>query len=108
MAVALAYFAEHYLIDAIAGWVVVGLSFFAWNRIERELDRRRAMRAEGEHPDAPDGPPDAVADPDSAGPDQGEWTEFDTAEPVHAAGNGSAPVRVEAVSDGGLAPTNPR
>lgn len=35
MAVALMYFAEHYLIDAIIGWAVVGLSFLIWNRVER-------------------------------------------------------------------------
>ncbi len=40
MAVALAYFAEHYIADALAGWAVVGLSFLVWNRIEsrRGLD----------------------------------------------------------------------
>lgn len=34
MAVALAYFAEHYFADAFAGWLIVGGSFLAWNRIE--------------------------------------------------------------------------
>ena len=34
MAVALMYFAEHYLVDALAGWAVVGISFLVWNRIE--------------------------------------------------------------------------
>jgi len=37
MAVALAYFAEHYFIDAIGGWLVVGGSFLLWNRIEAHL-----------------------------------------------------------------------
>ena len=37
MAVALAYFAEHYFVDAIAGWLVVGGSFLLWNRIEARL-----------------------------------------------------------------------
>jgi hypothetical protein len=41
MAVALSYFAEHYMIDAIAGWAVVGLSFLLWNRIERSIAERR-------------------------------------------------------------------
>jgi len=41
MAIALAYFAEHYLVDAFAGWAVVGASFLLWNRIERGLDARR-------------------------------------------------------------------
>ncbi len=34
MAVALVYFGEHYLTDALVGWAVVGLSFLAWNRFE--------------------------------------------------------------------------
>ena len=33
--------AQHF-IDAFAGWAIVGASFFAWNRIERSLDARRA------------------------------------------------------------------
>ena len=52
MAVALAYFAEHYFIDAIAGWAIVGASFFAWNRIERSWDARRAAKAEPTEDDA--------------------------------------------------------
>ncbi|NKB39928.1 MAG: phosphatase PAP2 family protein [Ilumatobacter sp.] len=39
MAVALMYFGEHYLADALGGWVIVGLSFLIWNRIERKLDQ---------------------------------------------------------------------
>ncbi|MFK7916749.1 MAG: phosphatase PAP2 family protein [Ilumatobacter sp.] len=35
MAVALMYFAEHYLADALAGWATVGVAFLMWNRIER-------------------------------------------------------------------------
>jgi hypothetical protein len=42
MAVALMYFGEHYLADAIAGWAVVGVSFLLWNRIERRLAARKA------------------------------------------------------------------
>ena len=34
MAVALMYFGEHYLIDALAGWAAVGVAFLVWNRIE--------------------------------------------------------------------------
>jgi hypothetical protein len=34
MAVALMYFAEHYLADALAGWAAVGVAFLVWNRIE--------------------------------------------------------------------------
>ncbi len=45
MAVALAYFAEHYLVDAFAGWAIVGGSFWMWNRIERRLDERRLARS---------------------------------------------------------------
>ena len=40
MAVALAYFAEHYIVDAIAGWLLVGASFWLWNRIEVWLATR--------------------------------------------------------------------
>ena len=43
MAVALMYFGEHYLADALMGWAVVGLSFLVWNRVER----RQARRAQG-------------------------------------------------------------
>lgn len=41
MALALMYFAEHYLVDAFAGWAIVGGAFLAWNRIEDRLDARR-------------------------------------------------------------------
>ena len=44
MAVALMYFGEHYFADALAGWVLVGLSFLLWNRAERRLEQRRADR----------------------------------------------------------------
>jgi len=40
MAVALAYFAEHYIIDALVGWLIVGASFLVWNRIEARLAER--------------------------------------------------------------------
>jgi membrane-associated phospholipid phosphatase len=45
MAVALMYFAEHYLIDAIAGWAIVGLSFFIWNRIDRQRESNARCQA---------------------------------------------------------------
>lgn len=35
MAVALMYFGEHYLTDALAGWATVGVAFLVWSRIER-------------------------------------------------------------------------
>ncbi len=41
MAVALMYFAEHYFVDALAGWAIVGGAFWMWNRLERRLDARR-------------------------------------------------------------------
>jgi hypothetical protein len=57
MAVALAYFAEHYFIDAIAGWLVVGSSFLLWNRIEARLaarsDDQLARPDDGPNPDGP-------------------------------------------------------
>lgn len=45
MALTLAYFGEHWLIDAVAGWALVGLVFLAWNHIERGLRRRRLERS---------------------------------------------------------------
>ncbi|MGH9134580.1 MAG: phosphatase PAP2 family protein [Ilumatobacteraceae bacterium] len=42
MAASLVYFAEHYVVDALAGWALVGLAFLAWGRIERRLRERRA------------------------------------------------------------------
>ncbi len=41
MAVTLMYFGEHYFVDALAGWAVVGLSFLMWNRIETGWARGR-------------------------------------------------------------------
>ena len=55
MAVALMYFGEHYLADALGGWAIVGVSFLVWNRIERRLDERRVIDDETEpESDAPD------------------------------------------------------
>jgi membrane-associated phospholipid phosphatase len=42
MAASLVYFAEHYVVDALAGWALVGLAFLAWGRIERRSRDRRA------------------------------------------------------------------
>jgi len=39
MASSLMYFAEHYLIDALAGWAIVGLSFAVWRRVETRQAR---------------------------------------------------------------------
>ena len=52
MAVALAYFGEHYIIDALVGWLIVGGSFLLWNRIERRLDARSADAGEAEQTDS--------------------------------------------------------
>lgn len=35
MAVSLVYFAEHYVVDILAGWALVGVSFWFWGRYER-------------------------------------------------------------------------
>ncbi|NND76522.1 MAG: phosphatase PAP2 family protein [Ilumatobacter sp.] len=54
MALALAYFAEHYFVDAFAGWAIVGGSFWLWNEIERRTERRDGAEpadAEGDSPD---------------------------------------------------------
>ena len=42
MAVALMYFAEHYLTDALAGWATVGVAFLVWNRIEARWESTKA------------------------------------------------------------------
>jgi membrane-associated phospholipid phosphatase len=42
MGVALVYLGEHYVVDVLAGWVLVGLSFVLWGWIER---RGRLSRA---------------------------------------------------------------
>jgi membrane-associated phospholipid phosphatase len=49
MGFALVYLAEHYVIDVLAGWAVVGLSFLIWNRYER-------WRAAATPPDRPPSP----------------------------------------------------
>ena len=47
MAVALAYFAEHYIVDAVAGWLLVGTVFWLWNRIEVWLAERSGPSVPG-------------------------------------------------------------
>ena len=45
MLFALVLYGEHWIIDGIAGWVITGLSFLLWNRIERAIRRNRSKRA---------------------------------------------------------------
>ena len=45
MAASLVYFGEHYVVDALAGWMIVGLSFLFWGWFERRQLRLRASRA---------------------------------------------------------------
>lgn len=45
MLTALVYFAEHWVIDGLVGWSLVGFSFWLWNRIERRQRERRAHLA---------------------------------------------------------------
>jgi membrane-associated phospholipid phosphatase len=42
MGVALVYLGEHYVVDVLAGWVLVGLAFVLWGWIERRGRLRRA------------------------------------------------------------------
>jgi membrane-associated phospholipid phosphatase len=43
MLTSLVYLAEHWVIDGLVGWAIVGGSFWFWNRVE---DRRRRSRAQ--------------------------------------------------------------
>ncbi len=45
MGISLVYLAEHYVVDVLAGWAVVGISFFVWHHIERRIRARRASIA---------------------------------------------------------------
>ena len=45
MAVALVYFAEHWVIDVLVGWALVAASFVAWHRIERAARTRDVASA---------------------------------------------------------------
>lgn len=43
MLTSLVYFGEHWVIDGLVGWSIVGLTFLFWNRVER---RERVWRAD--------------------------------------------------------------
>ena len=45
MLTSLVYLAEHWVIDGLVGWVIVGGSFLFWNRFEARQRRNRAQRA---------------------------------------------------------------
>ncbi len=45
MLLSLVYLAEHWVIDGLIGWAVVGGSFLLWNRIERRQRTSKANRA---------------------------------------------------------------
>jgi membrane-associated phospholipid phosphatase len=45
MLTSLVYLAEHWAIDGIVGWMIVGGSFLFWNRYEDRQRRRRAERS---------------------------------------------------------------
>ena len=46
MLTSLVYLAEHWVIDGLVGWAIVGGSFLFWNRFET---RQRLNRAERSH-----------------------------------------------------------
>ena len=43
MGLSLVYLAEHYVVDVLAGWAVVGVAFLVWNRLEGRQNRRQAL-----------------------------------------------------------------
>jgi len=45
MLVSLVYLAEHWVIDGLIGWAIVGSSFWFWNRAERRQRGAKASRA---------------------------------------------------------------
>lgn len=45
MLTSLVYLAEHWVIDGLVGWAIVGGSFLLWNRFESRQRRNRAQRA---------------------------------------------------------------
>jgi len=53
MGLALVYLAEHYVIDVLAGWVIVGVSFVVWHHIERRMRGRRIAVSRGGLPSSP-------------------------------------------------------
>ena len=67
MAIALVYFAEHWVIDILAGWALVAASFALWARLERRWRDRRVMAARGAEPDLADRL-DELAAPSPAAP----------------------------------------
>jgi membrane-associated phospholipid phosphatase len=46
MLTSLVYLAEHWAIDGIVGWAIVGASFWFWNRFEDRQRRTRAARSQ--------------------------------------------------------------
>jgi hypothetical protein len=98
MAIALAYFAEHYFIDAFVGWAIVGASFFAWNRIERSLDARRATETE---PSADELEIDRGSAPIATVTESSDTDGV----PIDAVGDGDGDL---AIDDDDLAQSNPR
>jgi membrane-associated phospholipid phosphatase len=63
MGVTLVYLAEHWVVDVLAGWVVVGCSFAVWGWIERRLARRAIAVVDDVRP----GEAVAIAPPDHEG-----------------------------------------
>lgn len=45
MLASLVYLAEHWVIDGLVGWAIVGVTFWFWNRMEHRTRIRRAGRA---------------------------------------------------------------
>ncbi len=45
MLTSLVYLAEHWVIDGLVGWAIVGASFWFWNRFEDRQRRKRAHRS---------------------------------------------------------------
>lgn len=45
MLTSLVYLGEHWVIDGLVGWAIVGGSFWLWNRIEARQRRSRAHRS---------------------------------------------------------------
>lgn len=46
MLTSLVYLAEHWVIDGLVGWAIVGGSFWFWNRFEDRQRRNRAVRSQ--------------------------------------------------------------
>jgi len=41
----LVYLGEHWVVDGLVGWAIVGATFLFWNRMERRTRMRKAARA---------------------------------------------------------------